>query len=115
MKNRAKCKLCNDILESKFGHDFVTCSCGSLSIDGGPNCKRVMYKNMNNFCFINDDDEEYHFKGLKIPAPKEDWISKHPDTHEVFSRLKRFLDINNLPAGTFESVINFINGAKNEE
>lgn len=33
--NRAKCLLCHEVLESKYTHDFVTCSCGNLSVDGG--------------------------------------------------------------------------------
>ena len=35
IKNRAKCLKCNEILESKHRHDFVTCSCNNLSVDGG--------------------------------------------------------------------------------
>lgn len=35
IKNQAMCKTCGDIIESKTCHDFVTCSCGNLSIDGG--------------------------------------------------------------------------------
>jgi len=35
LHNRAQCKLCKDIVESKFRWDFVTCSCGALSVDGG--------------------------------------------------------------------------------
>lgn len=35
IKNQAKCLLCGDMIESKSRHDFVTCSCGSLSVDGG--------------------------------------------------------------------------------
>lgn len=35
IRNRAKCLLCGDMIESKGRHDFVTCSCGSLSVDGG--------------------------------------------------------------------------------
>lgn len=35
MRNRAKCKLCKSIIESKHRHDYVTCSCGEISIDGG--------------------------------------------------------------------------------
>ena len=34
-RNRAQCKLCKDIIESKHRHDFVTCKCGKLSVDGG--------------------------------------------------------------------------------
>lgn len=26
-RNRAKCKNCGDIIESKYQHDFVTCTC----------------------------------------------------------------------------------------
>ena len=33
--NQAKCKKCDDIIRSKNRHDFVTCSCGSISVDGG--------------------------------------------------------------------------------
>lgn len=35
LHNRAKCLKCFDIIESKYCHDFVTCSCGDLSVDGG--------------------------------------------------------------------------------
>lgn len=33
--NSAKCEECGDVLRSKNRHDFVTCSCGNLSVDGG--------------------------------------------------------------------------------
>lgn len=33
--NAIKCRRCGDIIESKSLHDFVTCSCGSCSVDGG--------------------------------------------------------------------------------
>ncbi len=33
--NKARCKLCGDVIESHTAHDFVTCSCGSVSVDGG--------------------------------------------------------------------------------
>lgn len=35
LANRAECKDCGDIIESKYRHDFVTCSCGAISVDGG--------------------------------------------------------------------------------
>ena len=33
--NRAKCLKCNDIIESKHRHDYVSCKCGACSVDGG--------------------------------------------------------------------------------
>ena len=35
VKNAIKCKNCGDIIESKSVHDYVTCSCGACSVDGG--------------------------------------------------------------------------------
>lgn len=35
IRNAARCKLCGDVIESRYRHDFVTCSCGNLSVDGG--------------------------------------------------------------------------------
>jgi len=34
-RNAAQCLLCNDIIESKHRHDFVSCSCGNIAVDGG--------------------------------------------------------------------------------
>ncbi len=33
--NKAECLTCKDVIESKHRHDYVTCSCGSISVDGG--------------------------------------------------------------------------------
>ena len=33
--NRIKCKKCGDVIESKNRHDFQSCSCGAVSVDGG--------------------------------------------------------------------------------
>ena len=35
IRNSARCKWCDVEIESKHRHDFVTCSCGRLSVDGG--------------------------------------------------------------------------------
>ena len=33
--NKARCLICQALVESKHRHDFVTCPCGNLSVDGG--------------------------------------------------------------------------------
>jgi len=35
VSNTIKCILCGDVIYSKNRHDFVTCSCGKCSVDGG--------------------------------------------------------------------------------
>ena len=33
--NRCQCAKCGDIIESKHVHDYVTCKCGAIAVDGG--------------------------------------------------------------------------------
>lgn len=35
VRNSAVCLACGDHLESKYRHDFCSCSCGAVSVDGG--------------------------------------------------------------------------------
>lgn len=34
-RNAAQCLKCNDIIESKYRNDFVSCMCGAIFVDGG--------------------------------------------------------------------------------
>jgi hypothetical protein len=65
MRNRAKCKLCLDIIESKDVHEYVSCSCKQISIDGGDEYLRCSARDWNNFIRITDD-------GSEIPVKFED-------------------------------------------
>jgi hypothetical protein len=58
MKNRAKCKLCFDILESFHLHDYVSCKCGEISISGGSDKLECSAKDWNNFLRIDDQGNE---------------------------------------------------------
>lgn len=51
-RNMCKCLLCGDIIESKFGHDYVVCSCGKCACDGGLNYIRRTgdTKNIQELC-----------------------------------------------------------------
>jgi len=60
-KNAARCKLCGDIIESKYRNDFVTCSCGNLSVDGGHDYLRRCIRDGEDSCEdlserINDNE-----------------------------------------------------------
>lgn len=37
------CERCLDVIVSKHRHDFVTCSCGGVSVDGGSDYLKVMW------------------------------------------------------------------------
>ena len=56
--NKAQCKLCGDIIESKHGHDFKWCSCGEIAVDGGKNYIKRSAKNLNNIIELSETYEE---------------------------------------------------------
>jgi hypothetical protein len=35
IRNRIQCTKCGDIIESTYRHDFKSCSCKSVYVDGG--------------------------------------------------------------------------------
>ena len=35
LRNKIRCRKCNDIIESLSVHDFKYCKCGAVSVDGG--------------------------------------------------------------------------------
>jgi hypothetical protein len=39
--NKARCRICGDVIESKYTHDWVSCKGGHIFIDGGPSYQRV--------------------------------------------------------------------------
>jgi hypothetical protein len=58
--NRAKCKLCGNIIESKYRHDWVACECGEIFVDGGHEYFRRGANNFENFIdmSVQEDDTE---------------------------------------------------------
>ena len=47
IENSAKCLKCGDKIVSKHRHDYVTCSCGNVSVDGGIDYCRRSFKEMD--------------------------------------------------------------------
>lgn len=62
MRNRAKCKLCKEIIESFHNHDFVYCKCKEIYVDGGTNCYRAGANDFSNFIRVNDEGLEVEVK-----------------------------------------------------
>lgn len=46
LRNMAKCLKCNDIVESLHRHDFRTCKCGNITVDGGTKYIRRVGKDL---------------------------------------------------------------------
>lgn len=58
VRNRIRCTHCGDVIESESVHDFKTCSCGAVSVDGGHDyCKRSFINGPSDY----EDLSEYEF------------------------------------------------------
>lgn len=41
LANKARCRKCQDVIESKYTHDYKNCKCGAIMVDGGLDyCRR---------------------------------------------------------------------------
>lgn len=44
IRNMIMCNNCKQVIESKTRHDFVVCSCGRVSVDGGKDYLKRSFK-----------------------------------------------------------------------
>jgi hypothetical protein len=59
-RHRAKCLVCNTVVESLDRHDYVSCTCGQLSVDGGgghPMERRILYQDKSKYELVADGDD----------------------------------------------------------
>ncbi len=84
MRNRAKCKLCGDILESFYLNDVVECSCGEITIWGGLYELNSKANDYENFLRIDEDGNEITVRFLQ--KGEED---KEEELYEIKGRLSK--------------------------
>ena len=58
MRNRAKCKLCDSVIESLSVNDMISCKCGEIDIWGGEDNFKCAAKNFQNFLRVDDENNE---------------------------------------------------------
>jgi len=58
--NRAKCLECGDEIQSHHRHDYVTCTCGNVSRDGGTDYIRSCVVDRDKYLSMNlDEDSDF--------------------------------------------------------
>lgn len=106
MRNRAKCKKCNSVIESYHATDMVFCKCGEIYVDGG-DALQCGAGDFSNFIRVDDKGNEIVVKVMEKDSEKKDvnpLYSKKPDRNEL---IKMFEEITNsydrLPQGAMEA------------
>lgn len=60
ISNKIQCKHCGDIIESKTVHDYKTCKCGKVAVDGGLYYLKRMFPSLpyqNHFIDLSETEE----------------------------------------------------------
>ncbi len=85
MRNRIKCKKCNDIIESKYRHDFQQCQCGKVFCDGGQEYQRIGFDIIDNVIRVLDDDSEEPFESM--PTSEEIIEDSYVETNQLIDEV----------------------------
>ncbi len=103
MRNRAKCRKCGDIIESKSTSDFVSCKCGEISIDGGQSELHIrrLAKSWSNFLAVDDEGNEICYDPTSDMEPPK---LKRSDLLHMLDTMAS--DIQRLPTGAAMAPIN---------
>lgn len=54
ISNKIKCNFCGDVIESTYTHDYKTCSCGRVAVDGGKEYMRRCFKNKDDYTEMSE-------------------------------------------------------------
>ena len=81
MRNRAKCKLCNQTIESLYPTDIQICECSEISVTGL--LGRCGAKNWDNFIRIDEEGNEIVPKIVEKGNEQEISISPNCNTSDV--------------------------------
>ena len=56
IRNTARCNHCGEVIESAYRHDFKTCSCGRVSVDGGHDYLRRCYASPDDYTDLSETE-----------------------------------------------------------
>lgn len=71
MINRAKCKLCQSIIESHLSDEIIYCKCGEIAVCDGP-AMRMLPLGSKNFVRVDDMGNEIVVQYIASEDGKED-------------------------------------------
>lgn len=103
MRNRAKCALCHDIIESFTREDYVECKCGAIAISGGQYALNVFAKDFSCVRRIDDLGNEIIPKVQDKDKP-EDIESPKPNYKDLLEMLDAMIkSYEDLPQGALSA------------
>ena len=79
ISNRLLCLLCDDLIESRYRHDYVSCECGACATDGGT-------------FYVKQSGDRINFLDLSVYSNKHSDYRKYLKWGNIYDK-----DMNRLP------------------
>jgi len=105
MKNRAKCKLCQSIIESFHDTDYVSCKCSHISVSGGlrMECSAIDW---GNFLRVDDQGNEIIVKVKDLHEDVKPLYNENPTREDKLKMLDEMIKTyENLPSNALQAPI----------
>lgn len=101
LKNSVICNKCSQEIESKHRHDFVSCKCGNVAIDGGHDYKKVMGSDYTDNSIYDDGTHELRREHLTWGKNYDENMHRLPETQWIPIKYMTSEHINAILLGGF--------------
>lgn len=106
VRNRAKCKLCQTVIESVQKEEEVSCKCDEISVYGGTEGMKCAARHWENFVRVDDEGNEIV---IKVEGNENKPVSSDnkPNKEELLNLLNEMVkNIENLPPPAMQASVN---------
>ena len=55
MNNYVRCKICGSRINVDTGYEYISCACGAIAVDGGPEYTRIIGQ-LENYEVVSNKD-----------------------------------------------------------
>lgn len=80
IRNAAKCNKCKDVIQSTSTHDFISCNCGAIAVDGGNQYLRAVGNQEDFIPLYVSTDKQYIPFSVQLENSDITLAAHHPDT-----------------------------------
>jgi hypothetical protein len=116
ISNQGRCKLCGDTPFSAHRHDFSSCKCGEIAVDGGTSYLRRVAGSFDNFIEMSIEIKDEAFKAITAeldeaieagvfgPADFVVLTFKLLEDHDIVPLVKEDIDVTTIRRAAREGV-----------
>lgn len=91
LRNRARCTHCLQVVESKYRHDFRSCKCGAIHVDGGKDYIKRGAMDLNDVIELSVNEADLYFLAGRLYEHRVLGLSREAATRVMTDYLEWFM------------------------